>query len=242
MFSLFYTDDLVECNSNLKAWKVSMESKRLIPGLLALALMSSRNPGSTPVLSAAVCRQQLHRVLAVQVVGPQTCRGITERLVADPSYVCSRCHSLARPIDDRTVVVDRTMLDVEATFCYLGNTLGSGDGCDSAIAARYCMAWRKFRRLLLVLTTRHPSHKVCGKVYNTCVRSAMLHDGETWGPNAFELEWIRSNDRVICWISGTKDRDEIPSPDSKVHGANMEPIWGRQDPGEPYVGPKNLAI
>ena len=31
-------------------------------------------------------------------------------------------------------------------------------------------------------------------------------------------------------------------PDSKVHGANMEPIWGRQDPGGPHVGPMNLAI
>ena len=25
-------------------------------------------------------------------------------------------------------------------------------------------------------------------------------------------------------------------PDSKVQGANMEPIWGRQDPGRPHVG------
>ena len=24
-------------------------------------------------------------------------------------------------------------------------------------------------------------------------------------------------------------------PDSKVHGANMGPIWGRQDPGRPHV-------
>ena len=31
-------------------------------------------------------------------------------------------------------------------------------------------------------------------------------------------------------------------PDSKVHGANMGPIWDRQDPGEPHVGPMNLAI
>ena len=31
-------------------------------------------------------------------------------------------------------------------------------------------------------------------------------------------------------------------PDSKVHGANIGPIWGRQDPGGPYVGPMNLAI
>ena len=28
--------------------------------------------------------------------------------------------------------------------------------------------------------------------------------------------------------------------DSKVHGTNMGPIWGRQDPGGPHVVPMNL--
>ena len=31
-------------------------------------------------------------------------------------------------------------------------------------------------------------------------------------------------------------------PDSKAHGANMGPIWGRQAPGGPHVDPMNLAI
>ena len=31
-------------------------------------------------------------------------------------------------------------------------------------------------------------------------------------------------------------------PDSKIHGANMGSIWGRQDPGGPHVGPINFAI
>ena len=31
-------------------------------------------------------------------------------------------------------------------------------------------------------------------------------------------------------------------PDIKVHGENMGPIWGRQDPGGPHVGPMNFAI
>ena len=31
-------------------------------------------------------------------------------------------------------------------------------------------------------------------------------------------------------------------PDNKVHGANVGPIWGRQDPGGPHVGPMNFAI
>ena len=30
-------------------------------------------------------------------------------------------------------------------------------------------------------------------------------------------------------------------PDSKGHGANMGPIWGRQDPSGPHVGPMNFA-
>ena len=31
-------------------------------------------------------------------------------------------------------------------------------------------------------------------------------------------------------------------PDSKVHGANMGPIWGWQDPDWPHIGPINLAV
>ena len=31
-------------------------------------------------------------------------------------------------------------------------------------------------------------------------------------------------------------------PDSKLHGANMGPIWGRQEPNGPHVGPMNFAI
>ena len=31
-------------------------------------------------------------------------------------------------------------------------------------------------------------------------------------------------------------------PDSKVHGPNMGPIWGRQDLGGPHVGPTNFVI
>ena len=38
------------------------------------------------------------------------------------------------------------------------------------------------------------------------------------------------------------DRSLLVIPDSKVHGANMGPIWGRQDPGGRHVGPINFAI
>ena len=43
-----------------------------------------------------------------------------------------------------------------------------------------------------------------------------------------------------AWLIDQLSR--ISSPDSKVHGATMGPIWDRQDPDGPHVGPMNLAI
>ena len=94
--------------------------------------------------------------------------------MADRNYIYPRCKGRSQPIEDRTMTqvgVDDTKLDVEATFCYLGEMLCSGKGCDSAIDARCCVAWGKFRKLLPVLTSRHICKKVRGKVYTTCVCS-----------------------------------------------------------------------
>ena len=44
----------------------------------------------------------------------------------------------------------------------------------------------------------------------------------------------------MCLSAGADFTKTIP--DSKVHGANMGPIWGRQDPGGPHVGPMNFVI
>ena len=33
-----------------------------------------------------------------------------------------------------------------------------------------------------------------------------------------------------------------PNPDGKIHGANIGPIWGRQDPGGPDVGLMSVVI
>ena len=34
----------------------------------------------------------------------------------------------------------------------------------------------------------------------------------------------------------------LNSPYSKVHGANMGPIWGREDPCGPHFGPMKFVI
>ena len=59
--------------------------------------------------------------------------------VSNPNYVCPRCQRQAHPIDGRTVThvdVDGTLLDVEASFCYLGGMLSACGGCSLAIITR----------------------------------------------------------------------------------------------------------
>ena len=118
-------------------------------------------------------------MLTVHAVSQQVVQGITKRLLVDPNYmyVCRRCNGEARSIDDRTVTemgIDGTMLDMGATFCYLGDMLCSNGGCDSAIAGRCCVVCEKFRKLARSLA-----------------RSAMTHASETWGPDDHELQRLR---------------------------------------------------
>ena len=47
---------------------------------------------------------------------------------------------------------------------------------------------------------------------------------------------------IYIYVIPTVDLLTPAYPDSKAHGANMGPIWGRQDPGGPLVGPMNFAI
>ena len=47
---------------------------------------------------------------------------------------------------------------------------------------------------------------------------------------------------VLIWLICGKVLADGNIPDSKVHRDNMGPIWGREDPGGPHVGPMNFAI
>ena len=57
----------------------------------------------------------------------------------------------------------------------------------------------------------------------------------TWGPRC--QQWQRKTDN-FCG-EGLRI---LPFPKSKVHGANMGFIWGRQDQRGPHVDPMNFAI
>ena len=57
--------------------------------------------------------------------------------------------------------------------------------------------WKKFKELLPVLSSCHLSFKTRGRVYSSCVRSAMLHASETWPLTKPNLQHLQRNDRAM---------------------------------------------
>ena len=106
----------------------------------------------------------------------------------------------ARPIDGRPqseVQVRPDKLEVVASYCYLGDKLSAGGGCAMALTTRVKTAWKKFRELLPVLTSRHLAYKTLGHVYSSCMPSAMLHASETWPLTKTNLQRLLRNDRAM---------------------------------------------
>ena len=66
------------------------------------------------------------------------CSGL-QRLTPNPDYRCARCMGNACPIGSRPqneVQVGPDKLEVVASFCYLGDMLSDGGGCEKAVTTR----------------------------------------------------------------------------------------------------------
>ena len=147
------------------------------------------------------------------------CSGL-QQLTPNPDYMCARCMGHAHPIDGRPqseVQVGPDKLEVVASFCYLGDMLSAGGGCEITVTTRLKTAWKKFRELLPVLTSWHLSYKTRGHVYSSCLRSTMLHASETWPLTKMNLQCLQSNDRaMIRQICSIKPEDVAMVRSSKL--------------------------
>ena len=119
---------------------------------------------------------------------------------------------------------------------------------DSCCGFRAVAAREKYPGLTLFVLTREKSWKVLitGPVLGKST-------GGRWFPliKVSDAESCSCGDVIMtskcsplgpCNDTYTSVERITAYPDRKVHGANMGPIWGRQDPSGPHVGPMNLAI
>ena len=97
-------------------------------------------------------------------------------------------------------------------FCYLGDMLSAADGCEGSSITRTRSAWKKFRELLPLLTSRTFSLKKKGALYEACVRSVMLYGSETWPAKEEDIARLHRTDMsMLRWMSHVSLRDRKSS-------------------------------
>ena len=152
------------------------------------------------------------------------CNGL-KRLTEDPDYRCTRCQGTACPVDgrpQREVQIGPDKLEVVASFCYLGDMLSAAGGCEPS-TTRVKNAWKRFKELIPVLSSRHLSFKTRGRVYSSCVWSAELHASETWPLTEPNLQRLQRNDRaMIRQICNVKPQDTVTIRSSSLHGSALK--------------------
>jgi len=128
------------------------------------------------------------------------------------NFVCARCRNVT---EGRVEPIDKLHYNVMTvgTFCYLGDRMNASGGCEAAVIARTRIGWMKFREYGEILHGKKYSLKLNGKIYRSCVRSALLYGSETWclGKKELILRTERAIVRAMCGMKlmDRKNTDEL---------------------------------
>ena len=157
-------ESMEELLVKLKTWKTEMEKKGLRVNMGKTKIMVSgvdldllKKSGNDP---CGVCQKGVGSN-AIFCGGclcwiHKKCSGIKGPLRPDPDFRCARCLGKAWPIDGQTVkevMVDDEKMEALPEFCYLGDMLYAGGGCElAAVTGCKCAGGQ-------VPPTASPSHK-----------------------------------------------------------------------------------
>ena len=172
------TELLEECVRRLLTWKETMEEKgpRVNSGKTKIMICGT---GLDPLQSSgefpcAVC----HTGVGSNSIFCNGCKHWVHKkcsglkhLAKAPDYRCTRCQGTACPLVGRPhkeVQVETDKLEVEASFCYLRDILSAPDGCELSTTTCVKTAWKKFKELLPIVSSRHLSFRKHGFVYSSC--------------------------------------------------------------------------
>ena len=173
---MFSAGSMEELLVKVKTWKTEMEKKGLRVNMGKTKIMESginldvlKKSGKYP---CGVCLTGFGSTNAILCDGCERwvhkkCSGIKGRLLPESEFTCARCLGTARAIDGRQsleVEVGNEKLEVVPEFCYLGDMLSAGGGCELAAITGCKCAWGKFRQLLPLLTNRQVPLLTRGKV------------------------------------------------------------------------------
>ena len=120
------------------------------------------------------------------------------------NFVCKKCRSVVKnfkgPADEKLC----DGMETVSKFTYLGDRLNATGGCETAVTARSRIGRMKFRECSEILKGRRFSLKMKGKIYKSCIRSAMLYGSEAWCLREKEMTILRTERAMIRAMCGVK--------------------------------------
>ena len=138
------------------------------------------------------------------------------KLKEDPGYRCAKCVrggcALNGAEEQEVVLEDDSSLECVNRFCYLGDMLGAAGGCGEASRTRVRGAWGQFKVFAELVIRRGMPLRQKGRVYRSCVQSAMVYASETWAVRVEEEQRMERNENVMLrWMCGVTLRDKVPT-------------------------------
>ena len=216
-----FADDLVVTDQEEKMmwvrfdeWKTVLEVKGLRVNMSKTKVMVSgekneaEKSGKWP---CCVCRKGV----GVNAIKCQTClewchakcSGFKGKLKEGLNFVCRRCR---REMGEGKIKLMRSDVEKVSKFCYLGDVLESGGGCDAAVKARVRAAWKKWREHGALLVRKQIPLDVRMRVYEACVRSVMLYGCENWAVKVEHVRMVEAAEmRMLRWMCGVRWEDRV---------------------------------
>ena len=195
-------DSLDELSVKLERWKAEFSAK----GLKVNTKIMINKPGAGPVqktgkypcsvcskgvgsnsIQCTNCKQWVHA----------RCSRVKGKLTEVKDFVCNSCSSPPQDKceEEENIVIGNSSYEAVQQFCCLG----------------VMCAWKKFRELLPILSSRTFSLKKKCSFYQACVRPVLLYGSETWPEDLVRLHHTEMS--MLCWMSHATFKDRIPSKD-----------------------------
>ena len=108
------------------------------------------------------------------------------------NYVLNTMEGIAEPGEEMSFF---DQVDFVKSFCYLGDRLNASGGSEAAVTARTrigCIKSKECGELLM-----GESFVKNQRIYQSCVRSAMLYGSEAWCLSENEMEVLRRTGKAM---------------------------------------------
>ena len=103
------------------------------------------------------------------------------------------------------------------SYCYLGDNVNGGGESELAVTRRIGLGWKAFNSVSSMLCGKRHTWNIEGKIYRTCVRSAMTYGSETWVVKSIEKSILkRAEKRMLRIMSGVQLADGVSTKELMV--------------------------